>query len=277
MSHSFPVDDPETERILDLAEAALDRGEPDAALAYCAQVLAKQTDHAGALYLCAEAHHELGDYPRAEELYRRCTFLVPEHALSWSGLALVLFDQLQTEPARAMAHRALRQDDANAEAYYTRALLRERRGDSTGAARDYRRAWRLEPERYPPPIRLDDATVEAIVTEALTDCPQVLRDALQNVAIVLDELPSDEVCRDTDPPTSPTDILGVFSGPTLMDRNSEDPMSEFPATITLYRKNLERIAWDRQTMLQEVRITLLHEIGHRIGLSEQDLDDRGLD
>ncbi|MFT7519418.1 MAG: hypothetical protein ACI9MC_001559, partial [Kiritimatiellia bacterium] len=45
MSRILPVDDPETEKILDLAEAALERGEPDIALACCARVLDKQNEH----------------------------------------------------------------------------------------------------------------------------------------------------------------------------------------------------------------------------------------
>lgn len=277
MSFSHLIDDPETERVLDLAEEALDRGEVEAALAYCEQVLGRRPDHPGALYLSAEAHHELGDFAEAERRYRRCTLLVPEHPLSWSGLAVALFDQLRFKESTAMAHRALRVDDANAEAYYVRALRRERHGDELGAARDYRRAWRLDPERYPAPVTLDDATVEAVVSEAIAATHESVRAALANVPILLEELPSDEVCRSFDPPRSPTDIVGLFSGASLMERSTEDPWSQIPPTITLYRKNLERLAFDRTRLLDEVRVTLLHEIGHYLGLSEEDLEARGLE
>ena len=177
MSRTQFVDDPESERILDLAEDALDRGEVEAALGYCDQVLGRLPDHPGALYLSAEAHHELGEFAEAEQRYRRCTQLVPEHPLSWSGLAVALFDQLRFDESIAMAHRALRVDDANAEAYYVRALRRERRGDQTGAVRDYRRAWRLDPERYPAPVTLDDATIEAVVSEAIAASHETVRAA----------------------------------------------------------------------------------------------------
>jgi predicted Zn-dependent protease with MMP-like domain len=50
-----------------------------------------------------------------------------------------------------------------------------------------------------------------------------------------------------------------------------------PATIQLFRCNLARVASDREELLEEVRVTLLHEIGHYLGLDEDDLEARGLD
>jgi predicted Zn-dependent protease with MMP-like domain len=277
MSRVTLAEDPELEQFLDQAEAALDQGSPEAALGWCDEVLGRRPDHPGALYLSAEAWHELGDYTQAEELYRRCTRLVRDHALSWSGLAVVLFDQLRLEEATTTVHRALRIDDHNAEAYYVRALIRERHGDVHGSIRDYRRAWRLDPERYPSPVTLDDATVEAVVTEAIRACHPTIQAALANVPILLEELPSDEVCRAFDPPRSPTELVGLMTGPSLMERDFYEPWSQVPPTITFYRKNLERIAFDRERLLDEVRITLLHEVGHFLGLSEEDLEARGLE
>lgn len=277
MSQTSSFDDPRFDEALDEAESILDQGDPAGALERCEHILSRAPDHPGALYLSAEALHELGELDEATARYRRCTALVPDHPLSWSGLAACLFDQLAFEECNRIVHRALRTDDANGEAYYVRALLRERRGDAMGAARDYRRAWRLEPERFPAPVTLDDATIEAVVVEALRACPPAVRDAIRNVPILLEELPSDEVCRAFDPPRSPIDIVGLFSGPSLLERSLEDPWSAIPSTITLYRKNLERLAWSRERLLEEVRITLLHEVGHYLGLTEADLEARGLD
>lgn len=277
MSRYQAIDDPAIDLALDEAEATLDRGEAEAALRQCESILARHPDHPGALYLSAEALHELGQLVDATARYRRCVALVPDHPLSWSGLAACLFDQLAFSECNRVVHRALRIDDTNGEAYYVRALMRERRGDSLGAARDYRRAWRLEPERFPAPITLDDATIEAVVLEALRACPEAVREVMRNVPILLEEIPSEEICRAFDPPRSPIDIVGLFSGPSLMERSLDDPWSAIPSTITLYRKNLERMAWDRERLLEEVRITLLHELGHYLGLSEEDLEARGLD
>jgi predicted Zn-dependent protease with MMP-like domain len=275
MSRVLPV--PETDLTLDHAEEALDKGDPETALRLCENILQSHPEHPGALYLAAEAHHEIGDLDDAELRYHRCTQLVPEHALSWSGLAACQFDLLRFEACARTVSRALRVDDANPEAYYIRALLREQRGDELGAARDYRRAFRLAPERYPPPELLDDATIEAVVVEALESCPAVIREAVRNVPILLEELPTLEVCESFDPPRSPAEIVGLFTGPSVAERSFDDPWSAVPSTIILYRKNLQRIARDRERLLDEVRITLIHEIGHYLGLSEEDLEARGLD
>lgn len=275
-------EDPRLERILDQAEDVLDRGDPDGALGLCRQVLAEHPDHPGALFLTAEARHELGDYAGAEQAYRRCTQVAPDHPLSWSGLAMSLFDQLRFDEATKTTQRALRVLDTNAEAYWVRALLRERRGDARGAARDYRRAFRLDPERFPPPHALSDAMVESIVTEALIALPDEIRGWLQHVPILLAEQPSEAYCRAFDPPRSPAEILfGLFEGPDrtmgMASASAGEALEAGLVTITLFRKNLERLAWDRQRLLDEVRITLLHEIGHYLGLSEEDLERRGLD
>ena len=162
MSRPLPSQDPAFERALDQIEASLDRGEPSEALDQCIALLRSSPDHPSVLYLAGEASHELGDLERAEDYYRRCTQIVPDQALAWSGLCACLFDQLRFDDCDRAAQRAIRVDDANPEAYYIRALLRERRGDTLGAARDYRRAFRLDPERYPRPSTLDDATIEAV-------------------------------------------------------------------------------------------------------------------
>ena len=49
------------------------------------------------------------------------------------------------------------------------------------------------------------------------------------------------------------------------------------AHITLYQNNLERFARTRQELLDEIRITVLHEVGHLLGLDEDELYERGLD
>ena len=56
-----------------------------------------------------------------------------------------------------------------------------------------------------------------------------------------------------------------------------DPWSHFPSSIALFQRNLERYARDREELLDEIRVTLLHEVGHFLGLDEDQLRDLGLD
>ena len=56
-----------------------------------------------------------------------------------------------------------------------------------------------------------------------------------------------------------------------------DPWSHFPSSIVLYQKNLESFARDRKDLVEQIGITLIHEVGHFLGLDEEDLWELGLE
>ncbi len=233
--------------------------------------------HPEAQFLLGEALREQGRIEESELAYRGAVLSNPSLAEGWSALSSVLFDQLRWEEARRAANRGLREDPWNAEAAYVRAALRERRGDSAGARRDYLRAWRAEPTYFPLPTVLDDATLEEVVQAALQELHPTLQEFLGNVAILVEDVPSEDVLRSYDPPAAPTGILGYFSGASLMERSLEDPWSNLPGAIVLFRRNLERMARTREEVIEELQVTLYHEVGHFLGLNEDDLEARGLD
>ena len=265
------------DRLLGLAEAALERNDPHTTLDLCAQVLESDPTHPGALFLSAEALRDLGAWEQAEEGYRRVTSVAPDHSPSWSALASLLFDQLRFEESRNAINRALRLDPGKPEALFTRAMIRERRGDHEGATRDYHRAHHCDPLTWPLPVPLSDALVEAVVEDALRTLHPSIRAYLANVTVILEDVPDDEICFDYVPPAPPGDILGYFSGVSLADRSIEDPWSILPSAIVLFRCNLQRHASDRGQLIEELRTTVFHEVGHFLGLDESDLEARGLD
>ncbi len=269
--------DAETERALDLAEDALDRGDAPAALELAMQVLKGLPRHVGALFVAAESLRTLADFTGAEEHYRRVTDVDPTHSPSWSGLAFSLFDQVRIDEAHPLSQRAIRLDPGNPEAWYVRGMIRERRGDLRGADRDFHRAERLDPLDWPRPLRLSDAMIEAVVQDALRSLHPSVRAYLSQVAILLEEVPDASLCLEFEPPAPPGELLGYYAGSPLTERSVEDPWSHLPSAVVLFRRNLERIAWDRERTVEELRITVFHEIGHFLGLDEDDLAARGLD
>ncbi len=278
MSSVPPVSAGETlESILDLAEDALDRGDPNSALALCGQILEVAPEHAGAMFVTAEAYRDLRELGAAADCYRLVIELSPDHSPAWSALGAVYFDSLQFQAASNALARSIRLDPQNPESYFWRAMLRERRDDFRGAARDYRHAALIDPTLYPVPPDLDDATIDAIVREALSQLHPSVRSYLRQVAILLEEYPPEDALMQYEPPMPPGDILGYFSGVPLTERSLENPWSHLPSAIVLYRRNLQRIAWDRERLLEELRITVFHEVGHFLGLDEDDLEERGLD
>jgi len=270
------VDQQAVDALLDLAEEALEAGDTTQALHLCGQVLQWAPQQVGALFISAEAHRDLGASEDAEERYRFVTQARPNYAPAWSGLATTRFDLLEFELARVAALRAIRLDPGLGEAYYVRAMIRERRSDFDGAARDFLRAFRIDPVSWPRPLELTDAMIEAVVHEAAMSLHATVRSYLTQVPILVEEVPSEDVCLQFDPVAPPGELLGLFNGHSLTDRASEDPWSAMPATIVLYRRNLQRFAWHRESLLEQLRITVLHEVGHFLGLDEEEVDARGL-
>jgi predicted Zn-dependent protease with MMP-like domain len=69
-------------------------------------------------------------------------------------------------------------------------------------------------------------------------------------------------------------MLGLFVGSSRLERSNEG--AELPAAIHLFQRNLERACADREDLVNEVRITLFHEIGHMLGFDEEGVDRMGL-
>jgi predicted Zn-dependent protease with MMP-like domain/Flp pilus assembly protein TadD len=155
-------------------------------------------------------------------------------------------------------------------------LVAERRGEAEEAERRFSRARSLAPEEYPRPVSLSHGEFEAVVEAALAALPEQVRRYLANVAVTIEDLPADADLLAADPPLSPG-ILGLFRGAPYGQKASMDPWSHLPSGIVLYQRNLERFARSREELVEEVRITLVHEVGHFLGLDEDELYERGLE
>lgn len=276
----MPPDEPirsEVEAFLDHAEMALDNGDPEAALESCQEALSREPKHPEALFLLAESHRDMGNLDQAVDGYRRAVLADPRYSEAWSALGIVYLVQMQWEEARRALNRAIREYIGNAEAWYGRAILRERRGDMAGADRDLARACRIDSLSFPFPSPLGDDEVERVVEEAISGLHPTLKSYLSNVAILLEEVPSDELLEQYSPPVPPGELLGYFNGYSLTERSVENPWSNLPSAIVLFRRNLQRHATDRETLIEELQTTLYHEVGHFLGLNEDDLKERGLE
>lgn len=273
-----PTVDEQIEELLDEAEAMLDSAQPDSALALCSRALRVDPEHPGALFVQGDCLRATGQLGEALAAYRAAALARPDHADSWASLALTAYELLDLKEATRALHRALRQDPRSAQAWWVRAALREWRGDLAGADRALCHAAWLDPVNYPVPPNLSDDEIEEIVEDTLMSLPEGIRSYLSNTAIQLEELPSRAILEQYDPPASPMGMLGYFSGPNLMERGEGfTPWSNLPASIVLFRRNLRRYATDRDVLIEELHITLLHEVGHFLGLDEDDLEARGLD
>jgi predicted Zn-dependent protease with MMP-like domain len=265
------------EALLDDAERAIQEGVPEEAVELCDRVHALVSGHAGAWFVRGDALRSMGLVAEARDSYRAAALARPDHASSWASHALACLELLQVDDAARSAFRALREDRRSPEGWWVLALIREWKGDDAGALRALLHARWLDPRGYPLPPALTDEDVEEIVGDCLRSLHPEIRDYLLNVAILLEEVPSEEVLRGYSPPASPLDMLGYFNGASLMERSTEDPWSNLPPTIVLFRRNLQRAANTREELVEQLCVTVFHEIGHFLGLDEDDLQRRGLD
>ncbi|WP_257455600.1 metallopeptidase family protein [Archangium lipolyticum] len=191
--------------------------------------------------------------------------------------AIALFELCRFPEAQAAFEEVLRDAADEPWAHHYLGLLAERRGDGKEARKRFGKAQTLAPEEFPPPVELGEEAFDKAVEDAVKALPGHVKEYLDNVTIAVEEIPKDEDLLGESPPLSPC-ILGVFRGSPVGERNSIlggfDP---YPASIVLYQKNLERFAKTREELIEQIGITVMHEVGHLMGLDEDDLWERGLD
>lgn len=109
-----------------------------------------------------------------------------------------------------------------------------------------------------------------LVDEALDGIPQHFRDAMQNIAIVVEDEPTDEQLAEVEI-ESPDTLLGLYEGTPLTERRWDDG-NRLPDKITLFQNSIEDSSDDEDDVVVAIGETLIHEIGHYFGLSEDEIE-----
>jgi predicted Zn-dependent protease with MMP-like domain len=112
---------------------------------------------------------------------------------------------------------------------------------------------------------------EREVAEALATIPKDFREAMRNIAIVVEDEPSRALLREMD--IEPPDTLfGLYQGTPLTERHW-DYGNTLPDRILLFQGPHEREAQDDDDLIASIAETLIHEIGHYFGLSEEEIEE----
>jgi predicted Zn-dependent protease with MMP-like domain len=121
---------------------------------------------------------------------------------------------------------------------------------------------------------MERAKFEELVAEALAGVPRHFRDAMSNVAIVVEDEPSRALLRELEI-TPPDTLLGLYQGTPLTERHW-DYGNTLPDRILLFQGPHERGARrgdDEHDLVVSIGETLIHEIGHYFGLSEDEIQE----
>ena len=118
------------------------------------------------------------------------------------------------------------------------------------------------------PSRIGPKEFDALVEQALSGVPQRFRRYLDNVVVVVEEEPTDEDYDETDTPDE-DELFGIFRGSPYFERDRS--VSELPAQIALFRGPILRSCTTRGEAVREIRDTVVHELGHLLGLGDEEM------
>lgn len=122
---------------------------------------------------------------------------------------------------------------------------------------------------------LSRAEFEHAVAEALDSLPPRFAEMVRNVAIVVEEEPTDDDLdlfedeEEDEDGDDATELCGVYRGVPLTARGVDDPL--MPDEIAIFRGPINRLARTRSEAVHEVRETVIHELGHYFGLEDAEM------
>ena len=123
------------------------------------------------------------------------------------------------------------------------------------------------------PYPVSKKEFETLVQSAISDLPHPFAEFLEEVPIEIHTRPSVKLLRELGMGDDEL-LMGLYRGVDRTHRSVEDS-GRLPDVIYVFQESIERICRDRKQLVEEVRKTVLHEIGHHFGMSEEDLDEIG--
>lgn len=114
------------------------------------------------------------------------------------------------------------------------------------------------------PVEMSRERFEELVADALDEVPEELLGLMSNVVILVED----------DPPPEDPGLLGLYEGHALTERGW-DYSGVLPDRILIYRRPILRICDTDEDVVDEVAVTVVHEIAHHFGIDDDRLHDLG--
>jgi len=122
-------------------------------------------------------------------------------------------------------------------------------------------------------MKLTPQAFDKAVERAVAGIPEEIRRHLDNVVISVKKRPSREMLAQLDLPPG-EEPLGFYWGASLMERSFFSPV-DYPDTIFIFQDPLQDMCDTADQLEEEIRITVVHEIAHFLGMNEDRLDELG--
>ena len=122
-------------------------------------------------------------------------------------------------------------------------------------------------------MKISDKDFDRIVKNAIRNIPGEIQQYLGNIVISVKKRPSKKMLQEMG--LSPEEqLLGVYDGVSLTDRSATSPPL-FPDSIILFQEPLEEMCETIEELEEEIEITVVHEVAHFVGISEERLEELG--
>ena len=220
----------------------------------------------------AQALNDLGRSDEALERVDTALRMSPGRGDALHERGVALFDLSRFPDAKLAFEKALGIQPQDAYTHQMLGLTLEQLGDVPAADIELKKAIDLAPHELSAPVLITVAEFQKEIDAVIGSLPTERRAHVRAIKVEIADLPDPVDLKAVQPPFPPT-ILGLYRGPV---GRAPGPGDE-PPSIVLYRKNLARAVKTRTELSEQIRDTLLHEIGHLEGLDEDDLRRRGME
>jgi len=122
-------------------------------------------------------------------------------------------------------------------------------------------------------LHLSESQFDRIVHQAVARIPSTFRRHLDNIVISVQRRPDPEMLDELDIPPGET-LFGLYWGVPLTERSLIEPPL-YPDTIYIFQEPLEQVCATHEELIEEIAITVVHELAHALGMSDAELDDLG--
>jgi predicted Zn-dependent protease with MMP-like domain len=121
-------------------------------------------------------------------------------------------------------------------------------------------------------MRLTRRQFQRLVRQAVEELPPPIQRRLENVALLVEEWPGQGDLEEAGEEDAHL-LFGLYTGVPLPERQGGLP--PLPDTITLFQRPIESSCSSREEVVREIRVTVMHEVGHFLGMTEEDLERLG--
>lgn len=220
----------------------------------------------------AQALNDLGRSDEALERIDAALRIAPTRGDALHERGVALFDLSRFADAKLAFGKAVAAQPHDAYTHQMLGLTLEQLGEIAAADLELAKAIELAPSELSPPVLISVEEFQKEVDSVIATLSAERRAHVKSIKIEIVDLPDAADLKAVQPPFPPT-ILGLYRGPV---GRPYQPGDETPS-IVLYRKNLARAVKSRTELSEQIRDTLLHEIGHLEGFDEDDLRRRGME